>query len=694
MQNILNRKNKSYKILDWIILSFFVIFLLSLSNSIFVNQIGYFGALLFILIKAFLKRKNQFSKTGLELAFALYMLAEILALIFSDYKAQAFHFFTKRALLIPVVYTTIVVTSNLKRGKNFFVLFIVGSLITGIIYLVMSFQFYLNNLYNLTQSGPSLFQNPITASEIISFSVLFLFAFIINEKAELKTKIWLYAGFAISVLTLIATYKRTGWMGVAFGIVLILIIKKKWKILLPLAIVGIFLFITDKNLSQVDVYDFKGTEVNKLLSFSTDGRAYYATPVDSFLAVSDYENGLLFYKDSLLLKQIETPAPVVSFMKINTDLYLSQLIDTRFLIFKGEGKEIEQVNEILSPGQTKSYDYFDDVFYVLDSDSGLTCYESLTSEVIPIRFPELKWYRWLFIDSTYFYFISEFSGITIYSKEGSLPGRMIINEEFNGIKNVECFNGYLIVSTSYGLKLFTVGKEKLYLSDNINQITYVHRIRSEGDLLQVLSGNGSIYKIKVSANSKFEILAQDVLTPSPTNLVFTNNNLYCTYVKRGRLLSFLDPHLSVNFTRLALWRAGWEIFKDHPLFGIGDIGIEKYYVKYKRPYDKEVHGHLHNNYFHFLATLGLFGFLALMYLFFMIFKKLSGIYSLTKGKTFIASYSLGAIASFASILISGLSELNFWDQEIATLIYFAVGLNFALYINYKKEKDSTNEKQQ
>ena len=91
--------NKEYKVLDWIILSFFVIFILSLSNSIFVNQIGYFGALLFILVKIFLTRKNQFQKTGLELAFTLYMIAEILSLIFSDYKSEALQNFSKRALL-------------------------------------------------------------------------------------------------------------------------------------------------------------------------------------------------------------------------------------------------------------------------------------------------------------------------------------------------------------------------------------------------------------------------------------------------------------------------------------------------------------------------------------------------------------------------------------------------------------------
>jgi len=151
------------------------------------------------------------------------------------------------------------------------------------------------------------------------------------------------------------------------------------------------------------------------------------------------------------------------------------------------------------------------------------------------------------------------------------------------------------------------------------------------------------------------------------------------------MLSFFDPHLPQNFTRLALWRAGWEMFKDHPLFGVGDIGLDKYYLKYKRPYDKEIHGHLHNNYFHFLATLGLFGFLALGYLFIIIIIRIFKIYKSSKGTIFIASYSLGALASFVSILIAGLSEVNFWDHEIATLIYFTVGLSIALSIRRNEE---------
>jgi len=683
--------NKTYKILDWIILSFFVIFILSLSNSIFINQIGYFGALLFILVKIVLTRKNQFQKTGLELAFALYMIAEILSLIFSDYKAEALQNFSKRALLIPIFYTTITATTSLKRGKTFFNLFIIASLITGLVYLAVSVKYYLNNQYVITQSGPDLLQNPITTSEIISFAVLFLFAFILNEKTNFKTKLLLYAGFGISLLTLIATYKRTGWMGVAFGVVLLLVIKRKWGILLPLIIVSLFFLITDKNISQVNVYDFEGSGASKLLSFNTSGRAWYASPADSYFVISDYEDGLLFYHDSTLVEQVKTPEPAVNFIQIKSNLYLTQLVDTRFLILKRDGKNIKQVDEILPPGQTKDFVYSDGNLYTLDSDSGLTVFGSLQSNAIPFRFPEIKGYKWLFIDSSYFYFVSELAGTMVYSNDELLPGKMIFNKEIGETKRAYLFNGSLLISNSNGLRLFKIENNELVMKDQLKKIGSVNRISSEAEILAVLCSDGTLYKLRVSAKSKFEILTQEKLSPVPTNFNFFNGKLYCTYIKRGRLLSFFDPYLIQNFTRLALWRAGWKMFLDHPLFGVGDIDLAKYYVQYKRPYDKEIHGHLHNNYFHFLATLGLFGFLALMYLFFKIFKKVGEIYSTTKGKPFIASYSLGAIAAFASILVSGLSEQNFWDQEITTLIYFTIGLNIALYIHYRNEDKEIKE---
>jgi len=685
------QESKQYKILDWLILGFFVVFILSLSNSIFVNQIGYFGALLFILIKYFLSRKNPFSKTGLELAFALYMIAEILSLIFTDYKAEALHNFSKRALLIPVFYTTIAATTNHKRAKTFFYVFIAASLITCIVYLAVSIPFYFNNQYTITQSGPAVIQNPITTSEIISFTVLFLFAFILNEKTDLKTKILLYSGFAISLLTLIATYKRTGWMGVAFSIILLLIIKKKWKILIPVFLLGIILLLTDKNISKVSVYDFAGSKAKLLFSFNTEGRPNSISQADSFFVVSDYENGLLFYKDSNFVRKIGTPGFVISFSNNKKNLYAAYLIDTRFIIYKREGNEIRKVNEILPPGTTKDFKLSEDNLYTLDIDSGLTLYENIESEIKSTRMPRLKGYKWMYVDSSKFIFASEDSGVTIYSRENLLPGKFIVNRKSDSFYRMHFFDDKILECATDGLKLLEVVDNDIILKDHLKNLTLVHKLNDDNGELAVLCTDGTVYKMNISDENKFNILAQDKISPAPTNINYSGNKLYCTYLKRGRFLSFFDPNLTQNFTRLALWRAGWLMFKDYPLFGVGDVDLAKYYLKYKRPFDKEIHGHLHNNYMHFLATLGLIGFLAISFLFIMIIKLIVKIYKNTKGKPFIASYSLGALASFVSILVAGLSELNFWDHEIATLIYFTVGLNVALYIHYKKENQIIEE---
>lgn len=86
-----DKKSNILKIIDSAIFIFIIIFLLSLSNSIFVNQLGYYGALILILIKAAVTKQNQFSKTGLEFAFIWYILAEILSTIFSKESGASFH---------------------------------------------------------------------------------------------------------------------------------------------------------------------------------------------------------------------------------------------------------------------------------------------------------------------------------------------------------------------------------------------------------------------------------------------------------------------------------------------------------------------------------------------------------------------------------------------------------------------------
>jgi len=669
------------KIIDVLIYIFFIIFLLSIGNSIFVNQIGFFGAFLLILVKIAVTKRNQFYRTGLELAFVLYILAEVLSLIFSEYQSEALRNLTKRAAVIIVFYTTIAATTNLKWGKNYFIIYIGGMLATILVYLFFSADQFLNNLYQVTQSGPSVFQFPITTSEIISFTVIFLFAFLVNENTSVRIKIFTLISFAISFLALIATFKRTGWIGTMFGIVVILIITRRWKILITAVVLAAVIFVVDKNKSEVIVFDTAQGKMEKVSSFETEGRAYNFTSIDGMDVVVDFENGLSIYRDDKLVKNIKLSAPIGSFTHIKDNFFLASLYDTRFLILKKDGLEFREINELLSPGYTTTFKIFNNMLYVRDADSGLTVFTDPIENNEHYRYPNLIFAENFFADSSYIYLDGP-DGLQIRELKDLLPTEKIVRELAGPLKTLKVDNGRLLLSIENIIELLD---SEFNLIDSLWIGSEIIDIKEDGENLYLLTNNYNLITLEYPFSDSLKITATFNLGFTPKSFYVKNEKVYTSIVERSRLLSIFDPYVQTNFTRLALWRAGWEMFKDHPLFGLGDVDLAKYYRKYKRPFDKEIHGHLHNNYIHFLATLGLFGFLAIVYLFIMLFVIMSRHYKGSKGKPFINSYVLGAIAGLACTLFSGLTELNFWDQEIATLIYFTAGLSVALFYHQKRE---------
>jgi O-antigen ligase len=199
---------------------------------------------------------------------------------------------------------------------------------------------------------------------------------------------------------------------------------------------------------------------------------------------------------------------------------------------------------------------------------------------------------------------------------------------------------------------------------------------------------GKIFSLKSDKESKIVFKQLAELNFIPGSITYKNQNLYLTYSKVSRLRSIFDEYNPSNFNRLALWRAGLKIFQDYPIFGVGDIDLAFLYVKYKNEYDKEVQGHMHNNYIHVLVTLGAFGFLVLSALMIKVFLIHIKIYNSLKEKLFVSSYALGSVGCFVAFNISGLTELNIFDHEIITLVWFMLGLNLAFYFRYKPESNN------
>lgn len=156
---------------------------------------------------------------------------------------------------------------------------------------------------------------------------------------------------------------------------------------------------------------------------------------------------------------------------------------------------------------------------------------------------------------------------------------------------------------------------------------------------------------------------------------------------RDRALSSFRPHgdTDSNEFRSVCRRAGWEMIKAHPWFGLGPEMIKESFNKgeFKNWVPADVHrplptgwyGHLHNIYVHFAAERGIPTMLALMWFFGLV------LYHFLRGaRSAIPKESRGMLrggtAVMAAMLIVGFYEVNFGDSEV--LVVF-LGTISALY---------------
>lgn len=146
-----------------------------------------------------------------------------------------------------------------------------------------------------------------------------------------------------------------------------------------------------------------------------------------------------------------------------------------------------------------------------------------------------------------------------------------------------------------------------------------------------------------------------------------------------RVKHIFDPTWRTNAKRIFWWSVGWEIFKDRPLVGIGDVSTDKKFKQYAPPQTKELAGHMHNNFIHIAVTLGIVGLFAFIFMIFEFFKVLSRVlknYIWVRGPS--KSILLATIAAFLAFNVNGLFEWNFGDAEIITIIWFLIGTSLAI----------------
>lgn len=149
-----------------------------------------------------------------------------------------------------------------------------------------------------------------------------------------------------------------------------------------------------------------------------------------------------------------------------------------------------------------------------------------------------------------------------------------------------------------------------------------------------------------------------------------------------RVSTITNNKYQSNSERLLMWNSAWNMFKDHPVLGVG-LGQYKdnYQQKYISPKAKEPDlAHAHNNFMQMLAENGMVGFLGFMAMFTYIIW-----HNFRKFLTSKNIYSIAICAVTITLLLQGFTEFNFGNSAVVKAYWLILGCLVVLAENVNKD---------
>ena len=154
---------------------------------------------------------------------------------------------------------------------------------------------------------------------------------------------------------------------------------------------------------------------------------------------------------------------------------------------------------------------------------------------------------------------------------------------------------------------------------------------------------------------------------------------------KTRITETISPTISIKdwslASRINLWQFGWKVFKDYPLTGCGFRCVDLIHNQYIDPFPK-YHGsvrHLkgmHNNFIQIAVDTGILGLTAWLgiwvYFFWLLYRKATNLKPDTSERWIV----FGSAATALAFHTGGIFEANFYDSEVAMLLYFIMALPF------------------
>ena len=229
-----------------------------------------------------------------------------------------------------------------------------------------------------------------------------------------------------------------------------------------------------------------------------------------------------------------------------------------------------------------------------------------------------------------------------------------------------------VVNLSVMLRRGRAGRVELLLGAGfLVQVASLILNGTRGAWLALIAGVASV---TVLIRRRGVLLAGAVVIVLAAGFAAGNSNIR---LRATRMLSGVaNPGDDNIATRLVLWDISWEVFKEHPLFGVGmgDYSTEAEELLRERNVTTTVDSH--NIYLHLLATRGLVGFLPFVFFWFVVFRTLLRARDQLRSRdNFGYHYVTGVTAATAAVLVGALTENNIDDSEVFIAFMFLLGLS-------------------
>jgi len=152
---------------------------------------------------------------------------------------------------------------------------------------------------------------------------------------------------------------------------------------------------------------------------------------------------------------------------------------------------------------------------------------------------------------------------------------------------------------------------------------------------------------------------------------------------RDRLRTIVDPTYRTNVQRFAMWEAGWDLVKAHPLTGVGDRNLSEYSPVFQSRGRDATLPHLHSNPLMLAVIWGLPG-LVLGTWFMLalgvrlwrrrqVFGRQDG-----RGPPLRPVWIAAALGIWTAVNVSGLFDWSFGDPELSLVFFSTCGIALSL----------------